>query len=770
MHVPAPFHRRATRAACALGAALIFAGALSSVPATADTVPTAETTVSRTALTAAELTSGIATAAVPSSAFAAPTDAAPPVHELEGTLTLQGPALSGGFIALKDPYGYGTLDAVKRLPDVSIELVQNDGVVIPAARGLRITDSTAWNMAIGLGRAWQEEGDGGMTRAALPFSLIERNANCVHNGLMTFLFSDTSVSQLRYQITSETCEYFQFDLWGQQAVTLTHGQVADASGIRSRAAEELADRLPTRPITQLASDHPGSGIDVSAFGSGITPSALSGYGFVYEGINYVGTCPTRQGDHPYCSEVLLPSYSTAKSAFGTLALLHLAQKYSPAIAEELIQDHVPEAAGDAAWNGVTIRNALDMATGNYNSAGYEVDEAGAVMNDFFLAEDYSGKTTAALSFPRKSAPGTQWVYHTSDTYLAVQAMDSVLEGYEGADADIFEMLRDEVLIPAGVGPDALSTLRTENSPTGAPFGGYGMFWTTDAIAKVAELFGPLGGAVDGEQLLHPGLLDAAMQRDVSDRGLDVPGESSLHYNMSVWAKDFSSADDPSFVEAFTVPFMSGFGGITVALMPNGSTYYVFSDGNEFVWNPAVTQSHRLASMTSDPEPDPDPDPDPDPTPDECSAGGVVGNGDFETGAAAPWSATSTVIDSRSYLEPARNGSWKAWLNGFGWANTDTLSQTFTVPTECADATLTFWLRVTTAERRAVAYDSLALTVVDDTGASIAEREWSNLDAQDYSAVAVPLTGIAGQTVTITFTGSEDYSLQTSFVIDDVTLE
>jgi aminopeptidase S len=32
-----------------------------------------------------------------------------------------------------------------------------------------------------------------------------------------------------------------------------------------------------------------------------------------------------------------------------------------------------------------------------------------------------------------------------------------------------------------------------------------------------------------------------------------------------------------------------------------------------------------------------------------------------------------------------------------------------------------------------------------------------------------VAGFAGQTVTLTFTGTEDSSLQTSFVLDDITL-
>ena len=42
--------------------------------------------------------------------------------------------------------------------------------------------------------------------------------------------------------------------------------------------------------------------------------------------------------------------------------------------------------------------------------------------------------------------------------------------------------------------------------------------------------------------------------------------------------------------------MSGYGGITVALMPNGSSYYYFSDNNEFAWSATVKESNKLAPM------------------------------------------------------------------------------------------------------------------------------------------------------------------------------
>lgn len=735
--------------------------ALGAAPATAATaVPgdplTGSGAVTRAVLTAAQLASSTApTATVTNDAFALPAAAAPPAHAFEGTLTLNDVAASGGFTTLKDPYGYASTAALKHLPPFSVQLVQNGSHLVPVARGLQYTGSPYWNLAVGAGRAWSENGDGGQTRAALPFAMIERNANCVHNGVLTFLFTNTTVSKVRYQVTSETCEYFQFDLWGQVGASYTPGGVTGAEGIRTAYAAEVADRLPTKPISALATDHPGSGVDVSAFGGGITPSALSTYGFLYGGVNYVGTCPTRQGAYPFCGQLLLPSYSTAKSAFGGIALMRLAQKYGPAVTDELVKDHVAEASGSA-WNGVSIDHALDMATGNYSSADYEADEAGSTMSSFFLAETYADKMTAALSFPHRAAPGSIWTYHTSDTFLATRAMDDVLKDHAGSGTEIFAMLRDEVLKPAKLGPDSLTTLRTGNSPTGAAFGGYGMFWTQDDIAKVAKLLTVDDGVADGTQVLHPGLLDATMQRDPADRGVTTSGPVPFRYNTAFWARDFSSADDAAFTSPFSVPFMSGFGGISVVLMPNGSSYYVFSDNNEFAWSSAVVQSNKLAPMTGGGG-------------GGCAAGDLLGNGGFETGTATPWSASAGVVDNRTALQPPRTGSWKAWLNGFGTANTETLSQTVAIPAGCTNATLKFWLRIDSAENLANVYDTVTLTATPAGGQAATLAHWSNLDEAGYALKTFPLGSYAGQSVTLKFTGAEDYSLQTSFVIDDASL-
>ncbi|RLK22211.1 aminopeptidase S [Micromonospora sp. M71_S20] len=149
----------------------------------------------------------------------------------------------------------------------------------------------------------------------------------------------------------------------------------------------------------------------------------------------------------------------------------------------------------------------------------------------------------------------------------------------------------------------------------------------------------------------------------------------------------------------------------------------------------------------------------------CAGGQLIGNGGFESGS-SPWTASSGVITNDT-RQPARTGSYKAWLLGYGSTRTETLSQSVTIPAGCASYTLSFWLHVDTAETTtSTAYDRLVVQVGTATLAT-----YSNLNAAaGYTQRSFNVAGYAGQTVTLKFTGTEDASLQTSFVVDDVTLQ
>jgi serine protease len=152
----------------------------------------------------------------------------------------------------------------------------------------------------------------------------------------------------------------------------------------------------------------------------------------------------------------------------------------------------------------------------------------------------------------------------------------------------------------------------------------------------------------------------------------------------------------------------------------------------------------------------------------CTAAQLLGNPGFETGSASPWTMSSGVLNN-STSEPAHSGSWDAWLDGYGTTHTDTVSQSVTIPSNCVNATLSFWLHIDTAETTTTtAYDTLRVQLLNSAGTVLTTlATYSNLNHNTgYTQHSFSLAPYIGQTVTLKFTGSEDSSLQTSFVIDD----
>ncbi len=144
----------------------------------------------------------------------------------------------------------------------------------------------------------------------------------------------------------------------------------------------------------------------------------------------------------------------------------------------------------------------------------------------------------------------------------------------------------------------------------------------------------------------------------------------------------------------------------------------------------------------------------------CTSTQLLGNPGFESGNTT-WTASSGVITNSS-SQAAHAGSYKAWLDGYGSTHTDTLSQSVTILSGCK-ASFTFYLHIDTAETTtSTAYDKLTVTAGTTTLAS-----YSNLNkATGYTQKTFDLSSFAGTTVALKFSGVEDSSLQTSFVVDD----
>jgi hypothetical protein len=557
-------------------------------------------------------------------AFALPVNAAGPADNFEGTLTLRNLSKGGRFVLHSDIFQIVSAgdSEWKHLPEFSFQFVQSESYLVPAVQGLVITGSPAWNYILGPGRVWRENRDDGYSRASFPFALVQRNQNCVHNGEMTFLFSNTKsprVSNVYYQITQETCYPMKFDMWGTAEASYAPGAVAGSDTLKQDHATEIRNRMATKPLSALAADFHKSGVNLTAFSRAYKhPEDLTTYGVAINGVNYTAGCRTRSGEYAFCDDMRLPSYSIAKSMFAGVALMRLGQLYGTGVYNELIKNFIPEKFIQGKWDATTFNHASDMATGNYNLDGYEADEDSPAMDPFLVDESYAAKLVDAFALKKSFAPpGTKWVYQSSATFVLTQAMNSYLKQRQGNAADLFNLVRDDVYKRLHVSAGGLTTIRTDNSATGAPSGYYGLFLNKDDVAKIGSFLNKGDGVIESAPILEATRLNEALFRSSNATNVGVPimgsipastlGPSQLgsgkapasntrRYAHGFWGKYVTTAEFPEYSCNFWVSLMSGYGGNVVALLPNGATFYVFSDGREFLWVDSVREVGKLAPM------------------------------------------------------------------------------------------------------------------------------------------------------------------------------
>jgi len=142
------------------------------------------------------------------------------------------------------------------------------------------------------------------------------------------------------------------------------------------------------------------------------------------------------------------------------------------------------------------------------------------------------------------------------------------------------------------------------------------------------------------------------------------------------------------------------------------------------------------------------------------------NPGFESGNVS-WVTTSGVISNSG--RPAHSGTWFAWLDGYGTTHTDSCYQQIAVPSSATSVTLSFWLRIDTAETTTTTqFDKLQVQIRNSSNTVLATlATYSNLNANStYLQKSFDLSAYKGQTIRVYFLGTEDSSLQTSFVIDD----
>ena len=95
--------------------------------------------------------------------------------------------------------------------------------------------------------------------------------------------------------------------------------------------------------------------------------------------------------------------------------------------------------------------------------------------------------------------------------------------------------------------------------------------------KFLLLFRKRSGAILGRNS-HSALGEVVTDKDSKTIRLITPG------------------DFPEFPCSFWISLMNGYGGNSVPLLPNGVTFYIFSDGCEFPWAQPLSLAGMLAPM------------------------------------------------------------------------------------------------------------------------------------------------------------------------------
>src|SRR5207245_5526567 len=160
------------------------------------------------------------------------------------------------------------------------------------------------------------------------------------------------------------------------------------------------------------------------------------------------------------------------------------------------------------------------------------------------------------------------------TFVLAAAMDAFLKQKAGPNAHLWDMVVDEVFRPIGVlHLPAMHTLEPDGR-RGIPLLAYGLYPTIDDIAKLTTLL-QNGGRHEGRQLLSATKLAEALYRTSVDSGLPLGSSyraGEARYHLSFWSVPYRTTTGCFF----QIPYMSGFGGNLIVLLPNRVSVFRFA--------------------------------------------------------------------------------------------------------------------------------------------------------------------------------------------------
>lgn len=233
-------------------------------------------------------------------------------------------------------------------------------------------------------------------------------------------------------------------------------------------------------------------------------------------------------------------------------------------------------------------------------------------------------------------------------------------------------------------------------------------------------------------------------------------DSHLHFEMR-WFLDGANIYVPG-----TNAYGYNYPSCTYAYPGRGYTYRVHPDDYPYPAAGYVNPTAFISARLDEPPPG-------------CQPGELLVNGGFESGLpGTPWVATNSQgrNDPLIYKSRPHSGVWGGWL-GNVVNYVDTLAQTVTLPSGSARLTLTFWRQARSAEPAGNGDDTLTVRLTTPAGADIAPP-WMLTSATTRNVwvketLVFDVSGYAGATARLSFTGNNDGDNASSFFIDDVSL-
>jgi hypothetical protein len=503
---------------------------------------------------------------------------APARHALRGTVTV---AFSPMFRAR-----YGCMALGATMPGFTVAFFTEREHLVPTVRDILEPPGTRMHgtLILSPGQVWSEPSDGGLSRASLPFVLIDGIA--ARNGVATFLYDDTRVSAWRFQIVQENLPGVdKYDGWGQASMSYIPGPIANEEMLRAQFAAELQQQTPIRPWAELPAPAGAPGLE--HFDGDTAPADVKASGLIVDGVIYLRGCETRAGPYPYCRQMRHSVFSVTKSLGAAVTLLRLAQQYGDQVFDLKIKDYVTVTATHDGWERVTFGDALNMATGigeNWPQREPNHPFADSERSPKYFRWQRAGtaqeKLDAAFAFGKYPwGPGEVFRYNSMNTFVLAAAMDSFLKRQGGPKLSLWDMVVTDVFQPLGIFQLPIRHTQEATGERGLPLLENGLYPTIDDLAGLTTLL-QHGGQHHGQQLLSATKLAEALYK-TDGKGLPSGWTANRfgegRYHRSFWSVPYRTASGC----VFQIPLMAGYGGNVVVLLPNGISAFRVADGDHY---------------------------------------------------------------------------------------------------------------------------------------------------------------------------------------------